>query len=200
MGFCLLPSLDWKFSEARRTQSCSYLHHAYLCPCTGVLRALAFGSSSGGGTLHIFSKRSEGWKEEGFFSLLGVETEGYSKNRCGRKDKCSSCSGGRVGGKEVEVRRKGGEEEKHHKSRRGREGRGRPRPQRSAAGSPLSLPPPSRQRSKGVLDCCRQTDLPGLLSGILKLGHFKRSFLTTSTLISDILGEKKAMVPCMPFH
>lgn len=36
---------------------------------------------------------------------------------------------------------KGGEEEKHHKSRRGREGRGRPRPQGSAAGSPLSPAP-----------------------------------------------------------
>lgn len=38
---------------------------------------------------------------------LGAEMEGYSKNGCGRKDKCSSCSGGRVGGKKVEVRREG---------------------------------------------------------------------------------------------
>lgn len=198
MGLFLLPSLDWKLSEARRTQSCSYLHRAYLHPCTGVLRALAFGSSNGGGTLHIFSKRSEGWKEEGFFSLLGVETEGYSKNGCGRKDKCSSCSGGRVGGKEVEVRREGrrGREASQEQEGKGRKGQTPP----TGLCSRLPAHPTPAIPSEGVLDCCRQTDLPSLLSGILKLGHFKRSFLSTNTLISDIFGEKKTMVPCMPFH
>lgn len=156
MGLCLLPSLDWKFSEARRTQSCSYLHHAYLCPCTGVLRALAFGSSSGGGTLHIFSKRSKGWKEEGFFSLLGVETEGYSKNGCGRKDKCSSCSGGRVGGKEVEVRREGrrGREASQEQEGKGREGQTPP----TGLGSRLPAVPRPRHPIRGQRVCLTAAD------------------------------------------
>lgn len=123
-----------------------------------------------------------------------MEMEGYSKNGCGRKDKCSLCSGGRVGGKKVEVRREGPRgraEASQEEEGRGRKGQNSPTGLCSRL--PALLPtthPPSHPRVC-LTAAHRQTDLPGLLSAILKLGHLKQSFLSTNTLISGIWGRKK---------